>query len=113
MPRSFRQGLDTVNPNRLTTHRHQVLKAWIANGVRVETAAYSEYVVSPYYDSLIAKLVVHANSRPEAIKRMERALETFIIEGIKTSIPLHQKIMRDPDFHAGTFSTTFMQRYLA
>ncbi len=83
------------------------------NGVRVETAAYSEYVVSPYYDSLIAKLVVHANSRPEAIKRMERALETFIIEGIKTSIPLHQKIIRDPDFHAGIFNTSFMQRYLA
>jgi acetyl-CoA carboxylase biotin carboxylase subunit len=83
------------------------------NGVRVETAAYSEYVVSPYYDSLLAKLIVHAPSRPEAIKRMERALETFIIEGIKTTIPLHQKIIRDPDFHAGTFNTTFMQRYLA
>ena len=82
------------------------------NGVRVETAAYSECVVSPYYDSLIAKLVVHANNRPEAIKRMERALETFIIEGIKTTIPLHQRIIRDPDFLAGTFSTNFMQRYL-
>jgi acetyl-CoA carboxylase, biotin carboxylase subunit len=81
-------------------------------GVRVETAAYSECKVSPYYDSLIAKLVVHAGSRPEAIKRMERALETFIIEGIKTTIPLHQKIMRDPDFLAGTFDTTFMERYL-
>jgi acetyl-CoA carboxylase biotin carboxylase subunit len=82
------------------------------NGVRVETAAYTEYMVSPYYDSLVAKLVVHANSRPEAIKRMERALETFIIEGIKTTIPLHQRIIRDPDFLAGTFSTSFMQRYL-
>jgi acetyl-CoA carboxylase biotin carboxylase subunit len=83
------------------------------SGVRVETAAYSEYVVSPYYDSLLAKLIVHAPSRPEAIKRMERALETFIIEGIKTTIPLHQRIIRDPDFHAGTFSTNFMERYLA
>jgi acetyl-CoA carboxylase biotin carboxylase subunit len=82
------------------------------NGVRVETAAYSEYVVSPYYDSLLAKLIVHAPSRPEAITRMERALETFIIEGVKTTIPLHQRIIRDPDFHAGTFSTNFMQRYL-
>ena len=82
-------------------------------GVRVDTAAYSEYVVSPYYDSLVAKLIVHANSRPEAIQRMERALETFIIEGIKTTIPLHQRIVRDPDFHAGTFSTNFMQRYLS
>jgi acetyl-CoA carboxylase biotin carboxylase subunit len=83
------------------------------NGVRVETAAYSEYVVSPYYDSLLAKLIVHAHSRPEAITRMERALETFIIEGIKTTIPLLQRIIRDPDFHAGTFSTNFMQRYLS
>jgi acetyl-CoA carboxylase biotin carboxylase subunit len=81
-------------------------------GVRVETAAYSEYVVSPYYDSLIAKLVVHADTRSAAIKKMERALETFIIEGIKTNIPLQQKIMRDPDFIAGNFSTKFMERYL-
>jgi acetyl-CoA carboxylase biotin carboxylase subunit len=81
-------------------------------GVRVETAAYTECKVSPYYDSLIAKLVVHAGSRAEAIKRMERALETFIIEGIKTTIPLHQKIMQDPDFLAGTFNTTFIERYL-
>jgi acetyl-CoA carboxylase biotin carboxylase subunit len=81
-------------------------------GVRVETAAYSECKVSPYYDSLIAKLVVHAASRPEAIKRMERALETFIIEGIKTTIPLHQKIMQDEDFLAGMFNTTFIGRFL-
>ena len=83
------------------------------NGVRVETAAHSECTISPYYDSLVAKVVVHANSRPEAIKKMERALETFIIEGIKTTIPLHQKIIRDPDFMTGTFSTRFMERFLA
>ena len=83
------------------------------NGVRVETAAHSECTISPYYDSLIAKVVVHANSRSEAIKKMERALETFIIEGIKTTIPLHQKIMRHPDFVAGTFSTRFMEQFLA
>jgi len=83
------------------------------NGVRVETAAHSECAISPYYDSLIAKVVVHANSRPEAIRKMERALETFIIEGIKTTIPLHQRIIRDPDFIAGTFSTRFMERFLA
>src|SRR3989454_4259314 len=82
-------------------------------GIRVETAAHSECTVSPYYDSLIAKVAVHANSRPEAIKKMERALETFVIEGIKTTIPLHQKIIRDPDFVAGTFSTRFMERFLA
>src|SRR2546426_185713 len=83
------------------------------NGVRVETAAHSECTISPYYDSLVAKVAVHANSRPEAIKKMERALETFVIEGIKTTIPLHQKIIRDPDFVAGTFSTRFMERFLA
>jgi len=81
-------------------------------GVRVETAAHSECTISPYYDSLIAKVVTHANSRSEAIKKMERALETFVIEGIKTTIPLHQRIIRDPDFVAGTFSTKFMERYL-
>ena len=82
-------------------------------GIRVETAAHSECTVSPYYDSLIAKVAVHGNSRPEAVKKMERALETFVIEGIKTTIPLQQRIVRDPDFVAGTFSTKFMDRYLA
>ncbi len=82
------------------------------NGVRVETAAHSECIISPYYDSLIAKVVVHGNSRPEAIKKMERALETFVVEGIKTTIPLQQKIIRDPDFIAGTFSTRFLERFL-
>jgi acetyl-CoA carboxylase biotin carboxylase subunit len=81
-------------------------------GVRVDTAAYSEYVVSPYYDSLLAKLVVCAESRSAAIRKMERALETFVIEGIKTNISLQQKIMRDPDFIAGNFSTKFMERFM-
>lgn len=80
-------------------------------GVRVDTAVYSECQVSPYYDSLIAKLVVHAPSRPEAIGRMERALEMFIVEGVQTSIPLHQKIMKEPDFQAGRLHTGFMERY--
>jgi acetyl-CoA carboxylase, biotin carboxylase subunit len=81
-------------------------------GVRVDTAAYSEYVVSPYYDSLLAKLVVQAENRAAAIHKMERALETFIIEGIKTNIPLQQKILRDPDFISGHFSTKFMERFM-
>ena len=83
------------------------------NGIRIDTAAYSEYGVSPHYDSLIAKLVVHGPSRLEAIRKMERALEMFVIEGIKTSIPLHQKIMRDPDFLEGNIDTRFMERYLS
>ena len=80
-------------------------------GVRVDRAAYAESVVPPYYDSLIAKLVVHGNDRDEAIRRMERALEMFIIEGIATSIPVHEKIMRDPDFRAGRFDTSFLARF--
>jgi acetyl-CoA carboxylase biotin carboxylase subunit len=81
-------------------------------GVRVDTAAYSEYVVSPYYDSLLAKLIVHDENRSAAIRKMERALETFIIEGIKTNIPLQQKILREPDFVSGNFSTKFMERFM-
>jgi acetyl-CoA carboxylase, biotin carboxylase subunit len=82
-------------------------------GVRVDTAAYSESVVPPYYDSLIAKLVVRGRDRAEAISRMSRALEMFVIEGIFTSIPLHRRIMADPDFRAGNFDTKFMERFLA
>ncbi|MGD1102159.1 MAG: acetyl-CoA carboxylase biotin carboxylase subunit [Terriglobia bacterium] len=80
-------------------------------GVRVDTAAYAESVIPPYYDSLIAKLVVHGKDRQEAIQRMSRALEMFIIEGISTSIPVHQKIMADPDFQAGNFDTHFLSRF--
>ena len=82
------------------------------SGIRVETAVYSECIVSPHYDPMIAKLVAWAPSRMEAIQRMERALEMFVIEGIKTSIPLQRKIMRDADFRAGQFNTKFMERYL-
>jgi len=82
-------------------------------GVRVDTAAYSESVVPPYYDSLIAKLIVRGRDRAEAISRMSRALEMFVVEGIFTSIPLHRRIMADPDFRAGDFDTKFMERFLA
>jgi acetyl-CoA carboxylase biotin carboxylase subunit len=82
-------------------------------GVRVDTAAYAEGVIPPYYDSLIAKLVVRGRDRDEAISRMSRALEMFVVEGIYTSIPLHQRIMADPDFRAGNFDTKFMERFLA
>jgi acetyl-CoA carboxylase biotin carboxylase subunit len=81
-------------------------------GVRVDTAAHAESVVPPYYDSLIAKLAVHGDSRNEAINRMERALEMFIVEGISTSIPIHEKIMADPDFRAGNFDTRFLTRFV-
>jgi len=81
-------------------------------GVRVDTAAYAEGVIPPYYDSLIAKLVVRGRDRAEAISRMSRALEMFVVEGIFTSIPLHQRIMADADFRAGNFDTKFMERFL-
>ncbi len=81
-------------------------------GVRVDTAAYAEAVVPPYYDSLIAKLVVRGRDREEAISRMSRALEMFIVQGIHTSIPLHRRILADPDFRAGRTDTKFMERFL-
>ncbi len=80
-------------------------------GVRVETAAYTQYVIPPYYDSMIAKLIVHAQTRTDAIMRMRRALNEFIIEGVKTTIPMHQKILDDPQFQKGEISTKFMERY--
>jgi len=82
-------------------------------GVRVDTAAYAEGVIPPYYDSLIAKLIVRAKDRHEAISRMSRALEMFIVEGIYTTIPLHRKILADPDFRVGNFDTGFIERFLA
>ncbi len=80
-------------------------------GVRVDTAAYTQYVIPPYYDSMIAKLVVHAATRDDAIMRMQRALDEFIIEGVKTTIPMHKKILADEDFKQGNISTKFMERY--
>jgi len=80
-------------------------------GIRVETAAYTQYVIPPYYDSMIAKLIVHAETRDDAIVRMRRALDEFIIEGVKTTIPMHKKILADPDFQKGDISTKFMERY--
>src|SRR6187401_1450990 len=81
-------------------------------GVRVDTFAHSECTVSPYYDSMIAKIIVHGRDRQEAIARMRRTLEMTVIEGIKTSIPLHLKILAEPDFVAGRLSTSFMERYI-
>jgi acetyl-CoA carboxylase, biotin carboxylase subunit len=83
------------------------------NGVRVDTAQYAEGVVPPYYDSLIAKLIVHGANRAEAIAKMERALSQFVVQGIETSIPLHQAIFQDARFRAGDFDTKFMERFLA
>jgi acetyl-CoA carboxylase, biotin carboxylase subunit len=81
-------------------------------GTRVDTHGYEDYVIPPHYDSLVAKLIVHDRSRDQAIHRMCRALDFFVVEGIHTSIPLHKRILRDPDFAAGRLSTRFMERFL-
>jgi len=82
-------------------------------GVRVDTAAYTDCTIPPYYDSLVAKLVAYGRDRGEAIQRMTRALGMFVVEGIHTSIPLHQRILADPDFQAGRFDTNFIRRFMA
>jgi len=81
-------------------------------GVRVDTFAHSECTVSPYYDSMIAKVIVHGRDRQEAIARMRRTLEMTVIEGISTSVPLHLKILNEPDFQAGRLGTGFMDRFM-
>ena len=81
-------------------------------GVRVDTHGYESYVIPPFYDSLVAKLIVHGGSREEALARMARALDFFVVEGIKTSIPLHRRILQDSRFRAGEFSTRFLERFL-
>lgn len=81
------------------------------NGVRVDTAQYAEGIVPPYYDSLIAKLIVHGKDREEAMNRMQRALEMFVVQGIHTTIPLHQRIFADEEFRSGNFDTKFMERF--
>ncbi len=80
-------------------------------GVRVDTAVYAESVIPPYYDSLIAKVIVHGLNRREAIHRMMRALQMFIVEGVATSIPIHEKILADTDFRAGKIDTNFLARF--
>jgi acetyl-CoA carboxylase biotin carboxylase subunit len=82
-------------------------------GVRVDTCAHTDCTISPHYDSLIAKVIVHGRDRQEAIARMRRTLEMSVVEGIQTSIPLHLRILADPDFAAGRLSTSFMERFLA
>ena len=82
-------------------------------GVRVDTFAHSECTISPFYDSLIAKIIVHGRDRQEAVARMKRTLEMTVVEGIKTTIPLHVKILNDPEFVAGKLSTSFMDRFMA
>jgi acetyl-CoA carboxylase biotin carboxylase subunit len=82
-------------------------------GVRIDTFAYEGCVVSPYYDSLVAKLMTYGRDRAESVARMRRALDVMVVEGIKTNIPLHRRILDDPDFLAGRLDTRFMERFQA
>ena len=97
----------TPSPGRITTFHPPG-----GPGVRVDTHVYEDYFIPPHYDSLVAKLVTYGTDRKEAIARMERALDFFVVEGIETTIPLHQRIVVDPKFRSGVFSTRFMERFL-
>ena len=81
------------------------------HGVRLDTHIYSGYVIPPNYDSMIAKLIVTAQNRDEAIQKMKRALDEFVIEGIKTTIPFHRQLMDDPNYIAGNYTTKFMEEF--
>ncbi|MFZ9754881.1 MAG: acetyl-CoA carboxylase biotin carboxylase subunit [Bacteroidia bacterium] len=102
---------DIYNNFRPSPGKIQVLHKPGGHGVRVDSHIYAGYSIPPYYDSMIAKLIVSAQTREEAIVKMERALQEFIIEGIHTTIPLQLQLMRDPDFRAGNFTTKFMETF--
>lgn len=82
-------------------------------GVRVDSALYTGYTVPPHYDSLVAKLVVHANTRAEAIARLRRSLDEMVVDGIRTTLPLHRAIVADPEFQAGDYTIHWLERFVA
>ncbi len=82
-------------------------------GVRIDSALYAGYVVPPYYDSMVAKLIVHAPTRAQAIARMQRALDEFVVAGIKTVIPLHQRILADPEFRSGDYTIHWLEDFVS
>jgi acetyl-CoA carboxylase biotin carboxylase subunit len=96
-----------------TPGRIQAFHAPGGLGVRVDSALYAGYVVPPYYDSLVAKLIVHAPTRPEAIARLRRALDEFAVLGIKTTLPLHQRIIDDPGFQSGDYTIHWLEQFVA
>jgi len=81
------------------------------HGIRIDTHVYANYTIPPFYDSMIAKLITVAQTREEAISKMQRALDEFIIEGIKTTIPFHQALMKNEDFQKGNYTTKFMDDF--
>jgi acetyl-CoA carboxylase biotin carboxylase subunit len=96
------------NPGKVTTYH-----APGGLGVRVDSALYSGYVVPPHYDSLVAKLIVHAPTRAEAIGRMRRALGEMVVAGIKTTLPLHQAVMEAPEFQDGDYTIHWLEKFVA
>jgi acetyl-CoA carboxylase biotin carboxylase subunit len=93
-----------------------LVKNYVAPGgmhVRVDSGLYTGYRVPPYYDSMIGKLIVYGRDRDECIRRLSRALEEFVVEGMKTTIPLHQKLVRDAEFLAGDYTIKWLERWLA
>ena len=102
---------DPFNGFRPSPGKIQSFHSSKGQGVRVDTHVYAGYTIPPYYDSMIAKLICRAPTREECIKKMERALDEFIIEGVKTTVPFHQKLMKDPDFRAGNFHTGFINTF--
>lgn len=112
---SFECRINAEDPERFTPSPGVITKYSPPGGfgIRVDSAMESGSVVVPYYDSLIAKLITHGRDRQESAARMKRALGEFLIEGIKTTIPLHRRILDDPDFQKGHVSTTFLERFLA
>ena len=102
------ESSDTFRPSPGT------IRAWSVPGgpgIRLDTAAHNDCIVSPHYDSLVAKLIAHGEDRAEAIARMQRALAMTVVEGIDTTVPLFRKIFEDEDFIAGRLSTSFMDRF--
>lgn len=102
---------DPYNDFRPSPGRINTLHAPGGHGVRLDTHVYSGYVIPPNYDSMIAKLITTAQTREEAINKMKRALDEFVIEGIKTTIPFHRQLMDNPDYVAGNYTTKFMESF--
>ena len=94
------------NPGKITSFHSAK-----GHGVRVDTHVYAGYTVPPNYDSLIAKIICKAQTREEVILKMQRALDEFIVEGIKTTVPFHQRLLKDPKFIAGDFNTSFLNDF--
>ena len=82
------------------------------HGIRIDTHVYAGYTIPPHYDSMVAKLITVAQTRSEAITKMERALSEYIVEGVKTTIPFHQQLMQDENFRAGNFTTKFLEDFV-